>query len=107
MDEEVLEAALSGEKELENYLGYHIIDCFFEPIHKERVFPIRLEKVKQNPEFSKWYGLIYEIKTSTIVGMIGFKNPPNEKELIEIGYAIHPTFQRKGYASEMAEALKE
>ena len=107
MDKELLEAALLGESELANYLGLNVIEGVIEPIHKERVFPTRLKKLAKNPSYSKWYGYIIELKSNTVIGMMGFKTPPNEKSLIEIGYGIHLNFRGNGYATEMTQALKE
>ncbi|PLR95046.1 GNAT family N-acetyltransferase [Bacillus sp. T33-2] len=107
MTKEAIEAVLAGEKQLEKFLGLKMVDGFIEPIHTERVFPIRLEKLKRNPELSKWYGFVTEKETSTLIGMMGFKTAPDENGLVEIGYGIHRLFQGKGYATEMALALKE
>lgn len=107
MKKESLEAALLGESKLANYLNLHVIEGVIEPIRKERVFPIRLEKLMKHPSYANWYGYVVELKSHTVIGMIGFKTPPNEKGLIEIGYGIHSTFRGNGYATEMTQALKE
>lgn len=107
MKREAVEAAMQGESELGSFLGLDIAEGLIEPIHMERVFPIRLEKLKKNPEVSQWYGFIVEKESETAIGMMGFKTPPDEDGMIEIGYGIHSHFQGKGYASEMALALKE
>jgi [ribosomal protein S5]-alanine N-acetyltransferase len=102
-----LEAAVKGEKELQFSLGLRVVEGLIEPIHKERVFPIRLEKLRKNPEISKWYGFVVEKEYKNVIGMMGYKSPPDKNGLIEIGYGIHYQFQGKGYASEMAKGLKE
>lgn len=107
MTKEALEAAIQGEKELGRFLGINIVEGIIEPIHIERVFPIRLDKLRSNPDVSKWYGFIVEKENKFVIGMMGFKTPPNEKWLIEIGYGIHKQFQGKGFASEMVQGLKE
>ncbi|TXC81893.1 GNAT family N-acetyltransferase [Metabacillus litoralis] len=104
---EALEAAIYGEEKLQHFLGLKIIKGFIEPVHNERVFPIRLDKLRKDPELSKWYGFVVEKNSETVVGMMGYKNPPNEKGLIEIGYGITSQFQGMGYASEMAQKLME
>ncbi len=40
-----------------------------------------------------------------VIGMVGYKGPPDESGLVEVGYSILPAFQRRGYASEAVRAL--
>jgi RimJ/RimL family protein N-acetyltransferase len=40
-----------------------------------------------------------------IIGGGGYKGPPDEQGMVEIAYGIVPTFQRRGYATEVAKAL--
>ena len=42
-----------------------------------------------------------------LVGVAGFKGPPDENGEIEIGYSIVPSEQRKGYCTEAVAALLE
>lgn len=78
-----LEAAVKGEKELQFLLGLRVVEGLIEPIHKERVFPIRLEKLRKNPEISKWYGFVVEKEYKNVIGMMGYKSPPDKNGLIE------------------------
>ena len=41
------------------------------------------------------------------VGMGGFKGPPNADCMVEIAYGVNPDQQRRGYATEAAEAMTE
>jgi GNAT superfamily N-acetyltransferase len=43
--------------------------------------------------------------TGIAVGSCGFKGPPAEDGAVEIAYGVDPDHQRKGYATEAAEAL--
>lgn len=40
-----------------------------------------------------------------LVGSIGFKGPPDASGSVEIGFAVLPSYQAKGFATEAAEAL--
>ncbi len=41
----------------------------------------------------------------TVVGTCGFKSPPSADRTVEIAYGIIADHQRRGYATEAAEAL--
>jgi [ribosomal protein S5]-alanine N-acetyltransferase len=60
MTAEAIDAAIMGEKELQAYLGKKVVTGLIESIHIERVFPIRLEKVRNNPENARWYGFVVD-----------------------------------------------
>jgi len=41
----------------------------------------------------------------TLVGAGGYFGPPDAEGTVEIGYSVLPEWQRRGYASEMVQAL--
>ncbi|KAA0549538.1 GNAT family N-acetyltransferase [Bacillus sp. BGMRC 2118] len=105
MTKEAIKTAILGEKELRDFLGVNIVYGLIEPIIRERVLPIRLNLLNENPSASKWYGFVVEKTSKTVIGMMGFKTSPNGDGLIEIGYGIHTQFQGNGYANEMVQGL--
>ena len=42
-----------------------------------------------------------------VIGASGFKGPPDAEGVVEIGYAVAPGYQGRGYATEAAQALIE
>jgi len=44
-------------------------------------------------------------KQKVPVGEIGFKGPPSEKGLVEIGYATYPEFRNQGYMTEALNCM--
>lgn len=57
-----------------------------------------------------WYGW-YAVKEPdpegprTLVGAAGYLGPPDASGAVEIGYSVLPEWQRRGYATEIVEAL--
>ncbi len=52
-----------------------------------------------------WYGW-YAVNTSrSLVGVGGYFGPPDADGTVEVGYSVLPEWQRRGYASEMLQAL--
>jgi len=64
-----------------------------------------LSWVLEHPEQSGW-GSHYVVRCPTaleiplLIGAGGFKGAPDEAESIEVGYAVVPEHQRRGYATE-------
>jgi RimJ/RimL family protein N-acetyltransferase len=55
----------------------------------------------QDPDYACWY----IIGQGRLVGVIGFKGPPDAEGQVEIGYAIIEPEHRKGYGLEAARLL--
>lgn len=67
----------------------------------------QLGKVRSNPEnalFCTFWMLITK-DMRTAVGSADFKDPPNSKGQLEIGYGISDAFQNRGYATEAVAAM--
>jgi RimJ/RimL family protein N-acetyltransferase len=42
-----------------------------------------------------------------LIGNCGFKGAPNAEGMVEIGYAIAPAYEGRGYATEVAQGLTD
>ena len=71
-----------------------------------------LEQLGDRPDGGP-YGFYYLIlrpdepagrTTGTLIGVGGFKGPPDEHGEVELGYGVLPEYQRRGYASEAVGA---
>jgi RimJ/RimL family protein N-acetyltransferase len=67
---------------------------------------MRSEQVEQDPGSADWVtGVIWDEKRQLAVGRAGYHGPPDPSGMIEIGYAVDPAYQRRGYARAALEAL--
>lgn len=62
---------------------------------------------KINKDYAKGSGIFVaeEKKTKTIIGEAGLFNSHNDPKILEVGYIIDITFQKKGFGSEICTAL--
>lgn len=51
------------------------------------------------------YYIVLEAPMPILVGTVGFKSAPNASGVVEIGYSVVTSFQRRGIASEAVKAL--
>jgi RimJ/RimL family protein N-acetyltransferase len=69
------------------------------------------KSVADAPEKNTWWIWYLVLKTpeagDTLIGNAGFKGPPNDDGMVEIGYAVLDAFQSKGFATEATQALFE
>ena len=64
-------------------------------------------KLKAGVDEAPWslgYAVV-DREVKSIVGSGGFKGPPNSDGIVEIAYGIVPSFEGRGYATEVAAAL--
>ena len=56
----------------------------------------------------QWGGyFVVDEDTREVIGSCAFKAPPSEDGTVEIAYFTYPTFEHRGYATEMARKLIE
>ena len=74
---------------------------------QKELSPLWLERLRQATEPSPWICMFNVQRNSdnTEVGQCGFKGPPDELGLVEIGYGIADAYQRQGLATDAIAAL--
>ena len=68
-----------------------------------------VEMLRASPEPDVWrhgFGLV-DKKDQLVVGSAAFVGPPNDNGEVEIAYAIVPTYEGRGYATQATKALTE
>lgn len=101
---EMMQAAISSERELEKATGYQVIDDYPSDNYKE-ILPFKIQRYRQYPEENEWEGLIVHQQDQMIMGDMGFRRSTDNPEELELGYSIVPAYQGHGYATEMAQAI--
>jgi ribosomal-protein-alanine N-acetyltransferase len=108
---ELCNAEAPGRDTLATALGARVPDEWppevFEADDVERVRKQLLAK----PALAEWtlYYIVQrptvDTTEATLIGIAGFVGPPTSDGAVEIGYAILPDYQGRGYASEAVNAL--
>lgn len=66
----------------------------------------RANQVAQDPSDADWVtGVIWDDTRNVAVGRAGFHGPPDDRGMVEFGYAVDPTYRRQGYARAALELL--
>jgi len=63
---------------------------------------------KEHPEWEgwlAWYAVRIDTDDPVLCASVGFKGPPDEQGIVEIGYSVLPEFQGQGLATEMVTAI--
>lgn len=66
----------------------------------------RYLQVLNDPTDALWVTRLVVVReTREIIGRAGFHGKPDERGMVEIGYAIDPLYRRKGYGREVARIM--
>ena len=104
----VIEAELEGFPRLGLVLGA-ALPSDWPPEHHDRDTLVFWRGQLADPAAAGWwlyYTLMTESEPATLVGSVGYKGPPNDG-VVEIGYSVVPSWQRRGLATEASRALIE
>ncbi|HEX9990636.1 MAG TPA: GNAT family N-acetyltransferase [Chloroflexia bacterium] len=71
----------------------------------EGVLPLLARALEKDPTRAEWGRLIIHANIRTIIGDIGFQEPPNDNGTVEMGYSIVPAYRKRGYATEAGRAI--
>jgi RimJ/RimL family protein N-acetyltransferase len=100
-----LRALVRGEQEYENIAGLRVADGVRDQLLSASAdFLAELEKAKPSDPWRFGFAVIHKIDNA-LIGMGGFPAPPDANGIVEIAYGIAPSYQGRGYATEVANAL--
>jgi [ribosomal protein S5]-alanine N-acetyltransferase len=104
---EQLRALLEGTEPYERRFSIRLADGVREFLVSDDVSPDWLARLKTATEPDPWmYGFaVQHLDDGTLIGMGGFKGPPDADGVVEIAYGIVAAYQGRGYATEVARAL--
>ncbi len=111
LDVPALEALLSGKRSA----AARLLDCGIPDDLSIDEMPLerRIKQIRADAAEQPWLlRAVVDRASQTMIGHIGFHSPPRPDDLfeiapdgVELGYSIHPSFRRQGYAKEAAFAL--
>lgn len=102
---ELANAAMNDKPKLGQLLGATIPDDFPNQPVRDFVLPRKVIDLQAEPSLGAWSGIIIHEADNIVIGSMGFKAPPDDEGMVEVGYDIIPAYQGHGYATEMAKGL--
>jgi RimJ/RimL family protein N-acetyltransferase len=100
-----LRALLRGREEFEKVSGLRVADGIQDQLLSASFdFKTSVENARETDPWRFGFGVIHKID-NVLIGLCGFPGPPDSDGVAEIAYGIAPTYQGKGYATEVANAL--
>ena len=67
---------------------------------------MRRQQMRSNPTAAEWLlRAMVRRDDATVVGMINFHGPPDDRNRAELGYTVFGSYRRQGHASEAAVAI--
>ena len=101
---EMINCILAGDKEISKFLNVTLPEKWTE--NGAPAFLWTKERLTTHPEEEKWFTYLHIIKQGNILnGSCGYKGPPDENGVVEIGYEVSSSHRSKGLATEIAAAL--
>ena len=103
-DEAILRKILEGDSALAAYLNITVTEKWNE--FGTPSFQFSLDRLKEDATSVQWWTYLIILKTENLlVGDGGYKGPPDDHGVVEIGYEIGESFRKNGYAREATKAL--
>jgi [ribosomal protein S5]-alanine N-acetyltransferase len=102
-------ALIEGVQQFKERFGSAVADGLRDLFVSGDVSPAWIAGLRVAKAADVWlhgFALVEQVSQS-VIGTAGFKGPPDEAGMVEIGYGMAPSFQGRGFATEAATALLE
>jgi RimJ/RimL family protein N-acetyltransferase len=105
-----LRAELAGRDALAAAIGVAVPSGWPPDLYDEDAIRFMLNAGVEPPGSSPW-GMYYLVRRAdeagveTVVGIAGFKGPPDADGIVEVGYGVVAEHQRLGYATEAVRGM--
>ena len=102
-------ALIDGVAQFEERIGMRAANGLRDFLVSSDVSPAWTERLRESvaAPADPWvhgFGVVHR-ESGTMVGTTGFRGPPDDDGVVEIGYGIAPAYEGRGYATEAAAAL--
>jgi RimJ/RimL family protein N-acetyltransferase len=103
----LLRADLEGREALALAAGCQVSEDWPPELYDAQAIQYTLDLMERSPAHLGWplYYIALPAPESALIGVIGYKGPPDLEGQVEIGYSVLPSNRRLGYAAEAAAAL--
>jgi [ribosomal protein S5]-alanine N-acetyltransferase len=104
---EHLLALIEGYEPFEKCFGLPAADGLRDFIVSAEVSPAWLTGLRASAAADPWvhgFAVVHR-QSNSVIGSAGFKGPPGEEGIVEIGYGIVPAYQGRGHATAAAAGL--
>ena len=101
-------AELEGPAALAGLLGVVVPSEWPPELYDADAVTYTLRHLEAEPASATWASYYFVLRgdaADTLIGVGGYKGPPRPDGTVEIGYAVLPPYQRKGYGAEAAAGL--
>jgi [ribosomal protein S5]-alanine N-acetyltransferase len=107
-----LMAELEGNASISRQLGVEVPENWPPELYDAPAIEWTIKFLEEKPEGAKWcswYMLLRngEVNQHTLIGIVGLKGMPLDDGTAEVGYSVLQQYQRQGYATEAASALRD
>ena len=101
---QIIKHVLSGDETLSSELNLTVPEnwsTFGYP-----AFRYALNVIENNPANAAWWMyLVIHSESQTLIGSCGYKGPPDDLGVVEIGYEVCAAFRNQGIATEITRQL--
>lgn len=105
VDVSICEASFAGMDALSQFLNIEL-PAIIDLKYGAEPFRYTYDRIKDKPDEAQWWLYLFIHWTDrALAGMGGYKGPPDEQGMVEIGYQIYEPYRNQGLATEAANRL--